>query len=389
MTGHVDFAVLLAPLAIADFTRKVLGVRSFVATSGRNDGMQAGLVGWREFNDLLAMAVLAPDAGTGGRIEVRVAERRLGPEDLCRSAPMPGKQRPIDPARLTHAVRGGARLVIHEVEAIHRAVARLCEDVGRHLRASVTARLLAVWQSPWHARYETAGADLLLVQLAGSQRWETRPGPAMAVHAQEANTLEPGAVAYVPRGWLFKNRSIAYPTLQLFLEVSLPPTRELVAWVAARLLEEDSTLRESLPEDPVARANEQAEILKRLAAACEDSALIDRFRTEQNAAAVESRAWFGFPWTATRDVLPTEDVVLRLNGPRFPETCTKPDRVEFRMRGARFELDERIADVLAPIFAGQTRTVGQLLTGQLTNALREALVDLLLAGHIVPDENQH
>ena len=384
MTSDTDLATLLAPITIADFTRQAFGTRSFVTANTRHDRARAELVDWPTFNDLLAGAVLGPDGGTHARVEVRVADRRLGPDDLCRPARAPGSPRSIDPSRLTHAVRGGARLVLHEVEALDKKMARLAQDIGRQLRISVTARLEAAWQSPWHARFETAETDFLLVQLAGSQDWAMRSPD----HGQgpEATPLMAGALAYVPKGWSFRNRAMTFPTLQLYLELSPPTTSDLMCWLAGQLLAEDSTLRDPLPEDPRARAQEEAALLRRLTKACEDKAWVDRFRAEHYAAAIESYASFGFPWTATRDVIPPGDASLRLNGPSFPETHVEPDRVEYHMRGARFVLGRQVAEAFAPLFAGETKTVNQLLAGPQPDALREALIDLLLAEHVVLED---
>lgn len=384
MTAQVDLTALLAPFTMADFMQQALGTRALVTSGSRHDQARAGLLGWPAFNDLLATAVLLPDAGTHKRVEVRIADRRLGPDDLCRAARLPGMPRPVDPSRLTHAVRSGARLIIRDVEAMHKEVARLAQDIGRHLRMSVTARLEAAWQSPWYARFETAETDFLLVQLAGSQDWATRP--ADSLQSPQATPLAPGGLAYVPKGWSFRNRATIFPTLQLYLDLSLPMTGDLMSWLAARLLAEDDALRDPLPEDPTDRAKEEAALLLRLSAACEDKAMVERFRAEQDVAAVEPYPWFGFPWTATKDVIPAEDAVLRLNGPRFPEIHAGAERVEYRMRGACFELDKQVAETFAPLFAGEARTVGQLLAGPSPDALREALVDLLLAGHIVLED---
>ena len=193
-------------------------------------------------------------------------------------------------------------------------------------------------------------------------------------------------MAYVPRGWSFRNTPLDLPSVQLFVEITPPTTAELVEWMAARLLEDDDRLREALPDDPAERIKTEKALLERVATACEDRALLDRFGMEWDAAAVERRAWLGLPWTATKAVLPGPDVTLRLNGPRFAVTRKIQAKVEFRMRGSRFELDESVAEALAPLFAGQSVTVGQLLSSGSSDSLRAALIDLLLAGHVVPDE---
>lgn len=380
--SRFDLASILAPLPVEAFKGEILASHPLLPGETAVDPARARLFDWDALNQVLAIAAAVCSPGPDGPVEVMVAGRRLGPEALCRPS-REGERRRIDPARLTHALRAGGRLSLLGVEVFDPRVAGLCDDISRRLRVAAQADIQACWSSPQPPRFEAAPVDRLVIQLAGRRRWDVRSPDGEPVAAGGA--LEPGAVAYVPRGWSVRAVPLEQPAMQMV--ISLVPSSEdaLRRWAAARLLEADPSLREPLPEDPQARAAEEAALLARLATACADPALRARFQDEEDAAAMEPRPAFGLPWTGTRGVLPPEDVVLRLTGPRPPLVRPTQDGAEYRMRGKRFELSAAVAAALSPLFEGQAASVGELLAAGPAEAVREALADLLLAGCAAPE----
>jgi hypothetical protein len=378
-----DLAALLTPLSIEEFRCQVLGRRPLDPSYDTLNRDRTRLFDWDSLNNVLATAAAVCGAGPESPIEVVVAGRRLGAQALCAPARQ-GQRRRVDSARVTHALRGGGRLGVQHLETFDPAVADLCDDISRRLRVSPQARLWACWSSPWPPRFEAVSDDVIVVQLAGRCRWDVRNSAGGSSPTPNARILEAGAIAHVPRAWSVRMTPVEFPVMQMLLALTPPAEDTFRHWVGARLLEADDSLREPLPSDPQYRAAEEAALLARLAEACSDPVRLTQFHAEQDAAAFEARPTFGLPWTATRSVLPPNEVVLKLNGPRLPRVEPAAGGAVFYMRGKRFKLGAAVSAALSPLFEGRTLSVGELVAAGPPVAVREALVDLLLAGHIAP-----
>ena len=329
-------AEILAPVDPDRFLRDDYGRRPLVVRGW--PGKLEGLLSWTDLNRALRathLQWLVPEMeGTAPRDRVLAT---VGGEILDPSGFFPeveslrrNRLRRLDPVRLTALLRRRATLQVRELDHLVDAVADLAERLERDLGDPVAVAAFASFTPTPGSGVHLDEQDSLILQLDGRKHWrvweptrrhpvhnDIMPAPRPVDDPVLDIVIEPGDVAYVPRGWFHSVAALEEPSLHLTVSVYKRTGVDLLAWIQRRLLEEE-VVRADVPRH--ADADERALHGRRLVAALaamlgEGGDVIDRYLAAWDAGAAPRRPTFSLPWSATTVAPLADDLRVHLLAP--------------------------------------------------------------------------
>lgn len=207
------FARLVEPLSPPAFVDTYYAAKRPVLFRG-DDRRFAPLVGWEDLNSLVSIDLLRP------RLKL-VRDGVPIPLYHCEVPDYGFGWRPdrdglnsLDIQRLNALLSQGTTLILDGIEDVHPPIRQLADDMEVLLGGYVGINLYASWHATRGFDTHWDGHDILVLQVAGCKRWrifgETRrfpmhkdvvPNSKAPTDAIWTETLHPGDVLYIPRGW--------------------------------------------------------------------------------------------------------------------------------------------------------------------------------------------
>jgi ribosomal protein L16 Arg81 hydroxylase len=306
-----DLGYVLAPFSQDDFLTKYVS-QHFLHIAGRH-GKFDGLLTWPAVNDILRHQDL--------RSSLKIVQdgKTLQTESLFRPR--------LSTSAVTALLRGGATMIISEVDHMHEPVTVLCQQLERVLRADVRANAYAGWRTTKGFDIHRDDHDVLVLQLAGKKHWRvygeteryalTKSSDKIDRPPIWEDVLNDGDTLYIPRGWWHVATPCDEPSLHLTVGIYNVNGIDLLRWVTERLKEEEC-FRMDLPRfrDDAAQAACLSELQQRLMSVWCAPDILERFLRDMDLKALP-RSAFGLPWSATREGFPImPDHVVELATPR-------------------------------------------------------------------------
>ncbi len=305
------------------------------------------------------------------------------------------------PVELTAELRLGATLVLDAVDELYQPLEELAEGLERSLHEHIQINAYAGWRTSRGFDLHWDDHDVFILQVAGRKRWSiygmTRPFPLMrdveiACKPEGAplweGTLEDGDLLYIPRGWWHVALPLDEPTLHLTVGIHNRTGLDLLGWLKERLRERED-FRRDLPR--FATRAEQAshmESLRDQLLAEWGADLLDRFYEDSDATA-SARPQLSLPWSATPEILPLGDALLRLTAPRgldlrMDAQHDANEAIEFSCHGKRWRFAPESILILRPLAEEGVCSVNELCEaakGKLEErTVRAFLGELILHG---------
>lgn len=370
-------------MEVSQFLGGVLGgsFRRFPGAEGRF----ADLVPWAELDRVLRQQrldfprlrlALDGDVVPAHEYTEMVPTRRTGLVPRLRSADFAKK------------LQQGATLVLDSVHEMVDGVGELAAALEHELRERVQVNLYAGWGKTHGFDVHWDDHDALIVQLSGRKRWRmhgvTRPFPLQRdVEPPPKPDGEPiedfllcdGDVLYLPRGQWHDVSAVGEESLHLTIGFNRASGVDLVAWLADQV-RADEAFRTDLPRFATAeeRGAHAARLRARLVEQLDDG-IVDRFLADRDVQA-PAHTHTGLPWTATSDLLPSDDEAqVRLLTPRAVLT-REQDTVVLSGDGKRLVFAEAAELVLTALLPGAPISISDVLSA--APALDRATVRALL-----------
>jgi len=218
MTGQaITFREMLAPVGAEAFFERHYD-RAPLHVPGAAAKL-APVFSWDALNALLNM----PNVWTGRTMTLVFAGEPLSERQFCRQGLGRGGEAVWEPDAdaVRHCLREGATMRLKGIEALSPAVASVAAALQVWFGGAVTCEACCSWraQPGFAARFDTA--DMVVLQIAGTQKWRVyggrfeapidQPGYAAGdmpedAHARQMGAvlmspeLAPGALLYLPRG---------------------------------------------------------------------------------------------------------------------------------------------------------------------------------------------
>jgi ribosomal protein L16 Arg81 hydroxylase len=297
---------ILSPCTRSEFVNTYLG-KTFLHVPGFS-GKLTHLFPWSALNDILRHHRLPSP-------QLRlVKEGRIIPAEQI----FKGRESGLSAPELTRQLREGATLVIDKTDEMYEPVTRLAEEVERILQARITVNLYACWRAAHAFDMHWDDHDVIILQISGQKRWqifgETEKFP---IGRTEANcrrpsnpepvweaTLKEGDVLYLPRGWWHVAHPCNEPTLHLTVGIYNPTALDMFRWLNGKFLQHEC-MRMDIPRfaDPGAQTKYKSAVREAILAVCDTPGLMDEYLQYFNET-VKPRARFGFPWSATDQIVP-------------------------------------------------------------------------------------
>lgn len=310
--GNGTLASLIAPCDPARFVNDYLG-KQFLAIPGHAAKVRE-LFSWTALNDLLSYQAVAPHlrlAKDGAQLPLATfLKTRYKVSGASTQSPLA--------AEVTAHLRDGATLILNEIEALHRPIRSLAEELEAATRSMIQVNLYASWRSSRGFDLHYDDHDVFVIQIEGPKLWKVyratekypivsaseRNPERLALEAVWDAPLQPGDVLFIPRGWWHVVTPVDQPTMHLTVGLHPPNGLKLVEW-ALRDLSANELLRMDLPRFEEAGSQQQylAGLRQIVAETLADPALMTRFFDHLNATA-EVRPVFNLPWSATAGILP-------------------------------------------------------------------------------------
>jgi hypothetical protein len=376
------FEEILSPLCPDRFLEQDYGQRPVVVRGW--PGKLEGFVTWADINRCVRathLEWLSPEMeGTvpRDRILATVGGRIVDPKEFFEEIESlrRNRVRRLQPARLATLLRRRATLLIRELDHLVDGAADLAAQLERDLGDPVAVAALASFTPTPGLNVHIDEQDSLILQIEGRKHWRVwEPTRAFPVHNDVTLasaptvepilevTLEPGDVAYVPRGWFHSVRALDGATLHLTVNIYKRTGVDLLASILRDLCE-DPVVRKDLPRhgDDGERAERGRALLAAFAGLVGDGAgIVDRYIRQLDREARPRRPTFSLPWTARSEPLP-DHLSVRLLAPRGLRDIRRlPDgTVRFVAQGREWEVTEEQLAVLGPLLGGSPATVDEL-----------------------------
>jgi hypothetical protein len=227
----------------------------------------------------------------------------------------------INHIELTRFLRQGATLIVDAVDEVYDPVTTLTENLRSLFRVRIQANLYAGWRTSHGFDIHWDDHDVIIVQVSGRKQWKifemTRPFP--LARDIEPNTTIPdtplwegvlndGDALYIPRGWWHVAVPLDEPTLHLTLGIRNPRGVDMLSWFSNRLRANEDVRRDLPRFDPLSDRAAYMERLRRALLEAWTPELLEEYFSYLDIAA-PSRPHFGFPWSATEQVLPESGFV--------------------------------------------------------------------------------
>lgn len=165
----------------------------------------------------------------------------------------------LSPKGLHEALSSGATLIMDSVQDFSPALENLCFRLAQEFYAQVQTNLYACWGADEGFDVHWDDHDVFIVQVSGRKEWKlygfarehpthvdfhnrnNRPSEPVAIE-----TMIPGDVMYIPRGYWHAARGLGDPTMHLTIGVSQKTGQDFLHWLAD--LSVDQTLaRRNVP----------------------------------------------------------------------------------------------------------------------------------------------
>ena len=313
-------AELLEPCSAEDFLDESYGT-SYRQVPG-SPGKFSDLLSWARLNEILDGHPLdwlhAETDGPVVRNRLSLVRRgqAIAPASFFRDVPGPrgNPVRRVDPVRVAQLLRDGASLIVDGIDELHEPIGALAYRLERTLHEPVRVNLYASWTPTPSLERHWDTHDIFVLQVSGRKHWRVYAprrrypvgddvdlAPAPAGEPAWEGMLEAGDLLYLPRGWWHAAAAVNGPSLHLTVGVYKRTGLDLVEWLRGQLRDSE-TFREDLPR--FASPAEQSDHLERLRdelLARWDTALLDRFLRDADAAATPRRPTLNLPCIAPHD----------------------------------------------------------------------------------------
>ena len=304
-------AEILAPRSIDEFLERFWG-KKFAFSGGQRERF-CKLFSWATLNHV----VRGDDAGA--RLRLYKNGKAVPRETFTCPAERDGLSKRasmLSLADLTAQLRGGAILIVQELQESSDAIRRLAAELEWTLRECVMVEASAAWRMSKGFAAQWEDHDTFILQIAGRMKWNVysdgRPHPIRpdAHRPPEkpvwSGTVEEGNVLYIPRGWWREASSPDEPCLHLTVGVQNRTGLTYLEWLTRRLAASE-LFRRDLPRfaDPEARREHFARLRHELFAAWGPNMDVEYFRSLDAARAARLEPCF--PWRAMEEALPEDD----------------------------------------------------------------------------------
>lgn len=207
------------------------------------------------------------------------------------------------------------------IDEVYDPVTILAENLRSLFRVRIQANLYAGWRTSHGFDIHWDDHDVIIVQVSGRKQWKifemTRSFP--LVRDIEPNTTIPdtplwdgvlndGDALYIPRGWWHVAVPMDEPTLHLTLGIRNPRGIDMLTWFSDRMRANEDVRRDLPRFDPL---SERVAYMERLRLALLDAwtpELLEEYFSHLDKTS-PVRPHFGFPWSATEQVLPESGFV--------------------------------------------------------------------------------
>lgn len=388
----LTLAGILHPLPASDFLSRYYG-NNFLYGPGRA-GRFTSLLPWTSLNDILRTHRLDTP-----RLRLVREGKSLSADTYTnyQTARKPAQSRipRLRAPEITRQLRDGATLVLDAVDELHPPITELAQNLEFALRCRIQVNMYAGWRRSRGFDLHYDEHDVIVLQVSGRKEWKVYPvthehplpGDSHTKHQRPEKPvwegmLNEGDMLYLPRGWWHVAIPLDEPTLHVTVGLHKKTGADFLSWLAERM-QQEAAVRRDLPL--FASATERAEYLEALRAswnAAFDPALLEEYLGELDAR-VEPRPSFGFPFTATPEVLPPHDAwSLQWIVPR-PTLASAPDNETIRVSCRRKEyVFSAAAQPLLSLLATRKPCTFQELcsAGLPAETVRSLATDLLNAG---------
>jgi ribosomal protein L16 Arg81 hydroxylase len=280
----------------------------------------------------------------------------------------------IDSGKLAGELGNGATLIFNGCEEVHRPLRDLCASLERLFHHRVFVNLYASWRRDHGFNVHWDTQDTMILQVAGRKRWKvwrpTRPWP-FRDDVEDTTlpptdepiwdqTLEPGGMLSIPRGWWHVASPLDEPCLHLTVTTKNLNGIDLLHWLAERMKSSEAA-RMELPV--VATAQERAAWLERVRAdllAVWDDALIDRYLADADSKAIP-RPHISLPADAdpNRTRL-RKTTLLELAVPRDLHFSVHNGSVDCHAKGMSWRMDTDVAEKIRRFNDRRPHTMDEL-----------------------------
>ena len=359
-------------------------------------GKFSGLLPWTVLNGILEQHRLEPP-----RLRLTREGKPVAPESFISyqaNRRKSGQSIPrLNTAALTRELRDGATLVLDAADELHPPITRLAEALERVFRVRVQVNAYAGWRTSHGFDLHWDDHDVFVLQVAGRKEWkvygETRKYPlARDVEPTAEPPKEPiwegmlsdGDLLYIPRGWWHVATPLDEPTLHLTVGVNNPTGADFLAWFVDRLRSVEH-VRRDIPH--LSPAEDQRGFAKGLRDAIVNEwrpELVDEYIADLDAKS-RPRPHMSLPWTATEQVVPSEDFRFRWRGARNIQlTANGADgEVAINSNGRHWRFAAAARPLLELLITGRELTLSDLRSSDLDQETIRVFVKELVSNGLV------
>ncbi|MGF1627379.1 MAG: cupin domain-containing protein [Alphaproteobacteria bacterium] len=251
------------------------------------------------FGDLLSLddidRVLTANLLRVEDVQLTDAAREIGPTAYSHPSGV------IDVARLFQLFADGSTIVMPQLHFRVPRLAELCRMLENELSARFQTNIYLTPGGAQGFKRHYDSHDVFILQIAGRKHWRLydspialplrgqgfRPGDAGAGAQSAAFTLEPGDVAYIPRGMMHEAESDDEMSLHITVGVLVRTWHDLFVEAMSGVSLTDDAFRRSLPTGFVKAGFDRAgarlqfsDLLRRMADHMDFDSALDRFADE-------------------------------------------------------------------------------------------------------------
>jgi len=276
----------------------------------------------------------------------------------------------VQPSRLHERLREGCSLVLDAVDELHGPVEELARDLESVFHAHVQVNMYASWTPREGFGTHWDDHDVVVLQLEGAKRWRihgpTRVDPLHRDLEAPARpegeplaeiVLRAGDMLYLPRGWWHAVSATEGRSLHLTCGLQTTTGADLLYWLSERL-RGSGTVRAHLPV--FGTGAEHADYVDALREQVSEALHSDVIR-EYVAARDAVEPGRPTPSLPFPDGVPADpDLRVRLVTARARMSPDGEGRVLLIAGGEEWTFAAPAADILSPLVAGATETLGEL-----------------------------